>query len=102
MPALRRLERSGERKIVVIRRRLYDPSLDAFVGPVGLTRALSSEPDIWAHQERAARAADRGRRRLGKAELSEAGKCLGKGRVALFERRSERGGQHVATIGFLD
>jgi deazaflavin-dependent oxidoreductase (nitroreductase family) len=40
----------------------------------------------------AGRAADRGLRRLGKAELSEAGKCLGNGRAALFERRSERGG----------
>jgi hypothetical protein len=39
---------------------------------------------------------------LRQAELSEAGKCLGNGRAALFERRSERGGQHVATIGFLD
>ena len=41
-------------------------------------------------------------RHLGAAELSEAGKCLGNGRAAAFKRRSERGGQCVATIGLLD
>ena len=81
---------------------VLDPSLSAFVGPVGSSRACSNEPDIWAHQERAGRAADRGLRRLGASELSEAGECLGNERAALFERRPERRGQHVATIGFLD
>jgi Resolvase, N terminal domain len=65
-------------------------------------RLVPTSSTSGAHQERAGRAADRGRRRLGKAELSEAGECLGNGRAALFERRSERGGQHVATIWFLD
>jgi hypothetical protein len=92
---------AGRNGQMVIRRRLHDPALDAFDGPVASTRACSSEPISGAHQD-VPGASDRGRRRLGKAELSEAGKCLGNGRAALLERRSERGGQHVAAIGFLD
>ena len=65
-------------------------------------RRVPMSPISGAHQERAGRAADVGLRRVGASELSEAGKCLVNGRAALFERRSERRGEHVATIGLLD
>ena len=63
-------------------------------------RLVPTSSTSGAHQERAGRAADRGRRRLGKAELSEAGECLGNGRAALSSADRSEAASTLRRYGF--